>query len=80
MKNKQYLLKSLFSTSLMVFLTLAGFLQSNLMAEDTQQVPSKMMEENSSVQIQPDGTKLIQGANGSSIQIKPDGTKIIKKG
>lgn len=76
MKNKQYLSKLLLSTSLMGFLTLAGALQGNLMA---QQAPINMKDAGATVQIQPDGTKLIQAPNGSSIQIKPDGTKIIKK-
>lgn len=81
MKNKQYLLKFLLSTSLVGCLTLVGFLQEDLMAGDTQQASSKIFQdaEGSTVQISPDGTKIIKKTDGSIVQIKPDGTKFIQE-
>jgi hypothetical protein len=68
MKNKNDMLKYLLATAMVGIFTFAGLLQGNLLAA-----------ENPTVQINPDGSKMIQDADGSTIQIKPDGTKIIKK-
>lgn len=77
MKNKQHLLKSLASPSFMGFLAFSGLLQADLMAGGTQQVPSKTLEESSSVQTHPNA-KIITTPDGSTVQIESDGTKIIK--
>lgn len=78
MKNKQPLLKSLFSISIIGVLTLVGLIQFNIAAADAPQ-DSYKGNGGASVQIKPDGTKVIQDADGSLIQIMPDGSKIIRK-
>lgn len=70
---KSYFLKSL---SCIGFLTLGGLVQPQLMAAPT---PSVTNGDGSSVQIRPDGSKLIQNSDGSSVQIDRDGSKTIKK-
>ena len=86
-KNPQYSLKSLVLPSLVGFLTFGGLSSAHLMAEDTQQTAPKAAAESAtittpdgaSIQIQPDGTKIIKAPDNTTIQVKPDGTKIIKE-
>lgn len=72
MKDKRSWLKSFF-----IGFVVLGTLSSTQLVADTVQVQTKRMDD-AAVQVQPDGTKVIQDGD-ASIQIKPDGTKIIKK-
>jgi hypothetical protein len=74
MKTKTEFLKSLFAKSWIAGVTTCGLLQFQLAAENASQTPSS-----SSVQVNPNGSKIIQDEDGASIEIQPDGTKIIKK-
>jgi T-complex protein 10 C-terminus len=56
-----------------------GLLQVKLLAADVQQGAANKAEEGTSVQIMPDGTKMIQHSDGTFIQINPDGSKMIKQ-
>jgi hypothetical protein len=85
MNNKKHLSKYLLSIPLMSFLTLGGFLQGNLMADDKMDADSSSAnskffqdEEGSSVQVEADGTKIIKRNDGTIVQVKPDGTKFIR--
>src|ERR1700731_64007 len=73
MKNKNYVL---LSTALLI---LGGLSPASLMAANGQQMNSYTKDDNSTFQLKPDGTKLMQNPDGSSIQIKPDRMKIIKE-
>lgn len=74
MKSKSNLLRSFIGT--MVF---GGLIPGHLMAADIQQTIPNMMNDKPIVQIQPDGSKLIQDSEGSTVQIKPDGSKIVRR-
>src|SRR5258708_7174487 len=76
--NTKYLSKSLMVKGLMGFLALGG-LQATLIAEDTQETPFQAVEEKTTVQVMPDGSKLVQNADGTTIQIDTDGSKTVTK-
>lgn len=80
MKNKQRLLKFLSKPSVLGFFILTCMFQTNLMADSSvhQHTSTSTNQSGATVQVLPDGSKLIKTPDNTTIEIKPDGTKLIK--
>jgi hypothetical protein len=79
MKNKDDMLKVLFSATAVSVLTFGGLLSANLMAEGSATAQVKL-DDTKLIQ-ESDGSKIVRKSDGTSVEINSDGSKIeVKSG